>query len=223
MSSGEIAPQLTTMNGRSRRAEASWIPRATSSLPLPVSPSIRTGTSDAATRRIVATSFRTWAEPPIRPNGASTPTVDAPARFGARTGSASAESARADAVPGGTVGSSPAEVPDTGWWKWIRNGPTRNITPSSRASWVIRLPSACVPLRLRRSARKYCRPTRKTLAWSRDTDGSGSWRSASRPLPILTSFWPSRTSTVIPFEMDTESLPPDRPGSSPPPTRFSCS
>ena len=89
-------------------------PPGDSSLPLPVSPSIRTGTSDAATRRIVATSFRTWADPPIRPNGASPVTVGASVRFGTRIGSASTESVMADAVPGGTVGSSPASIPDTG-------------------------------------------------------------------------------------------------------------
>ena len=51
-------------------------------------------------------------------------------------------------------------------------------------------------------------------------DGSGSWRSASCPLPILTSFCPSRTSTVIPFEMVTESLAPGSPWIIVPSTSF---
>jgi len=37
-----MAAQLTAMNGLARRGDRSWIPRATSSLPVPDSPSIST-------------------------------------------------------------------------------------------------------------------------------------------------------------------------------------
>ena len=41
-SSAGIAPQLIGTNGRSRRGEASWMARATTSLPVPDSPRIST-------------------------------------------------------------------------------------------------------------------------------------------------------------------------------------
>ena len=44
------AAQSTTTNGRAVRALAPWIARATSSLPVPVSPSISTVVSSAAIR-----------------------------------------------------------------------------------------------------------------------------------------------------------------------------
>jgi len=50
-SSAGIAPQLTAMNGRSRRGLARWIARASISLPVPDSPSTSTGTLRTATRR----------------------------------------------------------------------------------------------------------------------------------------------------------------------------
>ena len=50
MSSAGIAPQLTGTSGPFARVERRWIAEATSSLPVPLSPSIRTGESDSATR-----------------------------------------------------------------------------------------------------------------------------------------------------------------------------
>ena len=49
ISSGAIAPQLTRRIGPAARAERLWIERATTSLPLPVSPSSNTGASVGAT------------------------------------------------------------------------------------------------------------------------------------------------------------------------------
>jgi len=49
MSSLGMAPQLTRMNGPALRGERLWMSRATSSLPVPVSPMISTGASDRAT------------------------------------------------------------------------------------------------------------------------------------------------------------------------------
>jgi len=44
-----IAPQLTAMNGRSVRGLAEWMARATSSLPVPLSPVIKIVASVTAT------------------------------------------------------------------------------------------------------------------------------------------------------------------------------
>ncbi len=49
---GEIAPQLTARKGRPRRRLRSCTVRATSSLPLPLSPVTRTVTAVPETRRI---------------------------------------------------------------------------------------------------------------------------------------------------------------------------
>ena len=50
MSVGGNAPQLMATNGPARRALDSWIERATSSLPLPLSPHTSTVASVGATR-----------------------------------------------------------------------------------------------------------------------------------------------------------------------------
>ncbi len=49
-----MAPQLIGINGPFLRKLASWMARATSSLPVPLSPVIKIGTSETATFRIVA-------------------------------------------------------------------------------------------------------------------------------------------------------------------------
>ena len=49
MRSGGIAPQLTRMNGPAARAERVWMARAMTSFPEPVSPKMRTGTSEGLT------------------------------------------------------------------------------------------------------------------------------------------------------------------------------
>lgn len=49
-SSGGMAPQFTRMKGPSRRSLRVWIARATTSLPVPVSPSSRTGASELLTK-----------------------------------------------------------------------------------------------------------------------------------------------------------------------------
>ena len=54
ISSEGTAAQLTLTNGRSRRALRSWIARATSSLPVPVSPRMHTRDSVGATRSTCA-------------------------------------------------------------------------------------------------------------------------------------------------------------------------
>ncbi len=50
---GGTAPQLTVMKGPPARAESRWIAAATSSFPVPLSPSISTGESAGATRTIM--------------------------------------------------------------------------------------------------------------------------------------------------------------------------
>ena len=47
-----MAPQLTRRNGPDDRRDRSWMARATTSLPAPVSPRISTGVSERATRSI---------------------------------------------------------------------------------------------------------------------------------------------------------------------------
>ena len=49
ISASGIAAQLTTTNGASRRGDELWIVRATSSLPVPLSPKIATVASVVAT------------------------------------------------------------------------------------------------------------------------------------------------------------------------------
>ena len=49
---GEIAPQLTARNGLLRRRLRSWTVRATTSLPVPLSPVMNTDTAVPATRTI---------------------------------------------------------------------------------------------------------------------------------------------------------------------------
>ena len=61
------AAQSTITNGPAARADASWIARAASSLPVPVSPRISTGASLCATRAICANSSRIGVLAPIRP------------------------------------------------------------------------------------------------------------------------------------------------------------
>ena len=52
------APQSTATNGAARRDDAAWTARATSSLPVPVSPSTSTVTSALATRSSTANTSR---------------------------------------------------------------------------------------------------------------------------------------------------------------------
>jgi hypothetical protein len=61
------APQLTTSNRRFLRRLSPWTARATSSLPVPVSPRISTGTSSGATRSIRRKSACIMALRPIIP------------------------------------------------------------------------------------------------------------------------------------------------------------
>ena len=58
---------FTDRQGPSRRGLASWMARATSSLPVPVSPRSSTGTSRSATRRISWRTRRIPSLSPIRP------------------------------------------------------------------------------------------------------------------------------------------------------------
>ena len=60
-------------NGRSRRGLRSWIARATSSLPVPVSPSMTTGTSNWATRSMSARASRKVGNRPTSHCDASMP------------------------------------------------------------------------------------------------------------------------------------------------------
>ena len=67
------AAQLTATNGRSRRPDAAWIARATSSLPVPRSPAIRTGRGITATRATRSSSSRICGDSPTsRPRSRST-------------------------------------------------------------------------------------------------------------------------------------------------------
>ena len=66
----EIAAQFTLTSSRSRRGLASWIARATSSLPVPVSPVMRTVVFVPAT---IATRSIMWRRP------ADEPTISDPA------------------------------------------------------------------------------------------------------------------------------------------------
>ncbi len=58
------AEQLTATKGSERRALASWSARATSSLPVPVSPRMRTVAFASATRRIRCRTFSMAREDP---------------------------------------------------------------------------------------------------------------------------------------------------------------
>jgi hypothetical protein len=73
MSVGGIAPQSTTSKGRRARGEASWSERAASSLPVPDSPVMSTGTDVGAARSSVAYTARIGPPTPRgdrRPGGA---------------------------------------------------------------------------------------------------------------------------------------------------------
>ncbi len=64
------APQWIGTNGRSARPERSWIARATSSLPVPLSPSTSTEDTVGATRSTMRrTSFISWLRVTIPPKG----------------------------------------------------------------------------------------------------------------------------------------------------------
>ena len=62
-----MAAQLTATNGRPRRRPLSWIARATSSFPAPLSPRMRRGASTAAVRRMSSNSLRALRLWPMRP------------------------------------------------------------------------------------------------------------------------------------------------------------
>jgi hypothetical protein len=64
ISESGIAPQLSATNRRLRRAPRSWSARATSSLPVPLSPRIRIDTSWPASRSSAARSLRIAGEVP---------------------------------------------------------------------------------------------------------------------------------------------------------------
>ncbi len=68
-SSAGIAPQLTATKGRLRRGLASWIARATTSLPVPDSPRTSTLDSCAATCEIRRQTSRIERELPEGPDG----------------------------------------------------------------------------------------------------------------------------------------------------------
>ena len=57
-SPSESAAQLTATKRWSRRGPAAWMARATSSLPVPVSPSMRTVVRELATRAISSSTLR---------------------------------------------------------------------------------------------------------------------------------------------------------------------
>ena len=67
ISSSGIAAQLTCTNVSSRRSELRWMARATSSLPTPLSPVMRTVAFVGAARRIASPTFSsTGLRPTIR-------------------------------------------------------------------------------------------------------------------------------------------------------------
>ena len=61
-----MAAQFTGTKGRAARRELAWMARAISSLPVPLSPVIRTVTSVGATRTSRVNSSRIGAERPTR-------------------------------------------------------------------------------------------------------------------------------------------------------------
>ena len=72
ISVGATAPQSNTTYGRPARGETSWIARASTSLPVPVSPSRSTAAFDAAAFRAAANSRRIATErPTASPNRSS--------------------------------------------------------------------------------------------------------------------------------------------------------
>ena len=73
MSSRGIAPVCTGTNGPLRRRLRLWIARATSSLPVPLSPTISTGAIVAATRSMRVKTSRIRREPPTMPSKTSEP------------------------------------------------------------------------------------------------------------------------------------------------------
>jgi len=68
-SSAGIAPQLTGMKGRSARGLAAWMARATSSLPVPLSPMMRMVASVTATFRTRSPIFWMSGCSPIKKGG----------------------------------------------------------------------------------------------------------------------------------------------------------
>ncbi len=62
-----MAPQFSPTKARALRGPLSWMARATSSLPLPDSPTTRTGTSEAVTRSTSLSMARMGALSPMMP------------------------------------------------------------------------------------------------------------------------------------------------------------
>ena len=95
-----MAPQLTRMNGPAARGERLWIIRAISSLPVPVSPRMRTGASDLATS---PTRSKTARKPESVPTTVSSPISLRPSRLSNECFSASAAARMRGHFPQTTV------------------------------------------------------------------------------------------------------------------------
>ena len=101
--SGAMAPQLTVTKGRSRRGLAWWMARARSSLPVPDSPSIRTGMERGATRRARAmTRCMTGLRWTMAENSGASGGRPAARRSSSRSGRASRSGRKSAAMSKGT-------------------------------------------------------------------------------------------------------------------------
>ena len=138
---GEIAPRLTATKGPERRGLASWRARATSSLPVPVSPRSSTGTSRSATRRM---SQRTAAELVALADQAQRGRTARPGSCGAASGAAGRRGRpapaprRARCPPRRTPGHPTSGVPSTS--TRVRLSSCARMTPFSapgrnRSGW----------------------------------------------------------------------------------------
>ena len=78
ISVGEIAPQLTGTNGPCRRRLSSWMVRATTSLPDPLSPDTSTLALLGAMRPMSSPSFSIGSERPTMPANRPVPRCLAP-------------------------------------------------------------------------------------------------------------------------------------------------
>ena len=105
-----IAAQLRARNGPSRRGEPVWRSRAASSLPVPLSPVMRTLTREAAARATSSLARRMAAESPTR--SSSTAVVPFSERFSSRRRSRSAASARKRRLPSSAGAASAASEPE---------------------------------------------------------------------------------------------------------------
>ena len=151
---GGIAPQSTTRNGPVARVDARWIASAATPLPVPVSPSSSTVTSECAARSSSANAVRIATDAPTSlPNALP---ADTGSRFDSRR--------ELEAQP---------DAPELD-----------AASPRARTRRDTRTPSTTVPLRLSRSLTCAPSSAMRTSQWKRDTVASSTTRSFDGWNPI---------------------------------------